>query len=124
MNGSSSSIDTPANARRTGKPSPSNPRGAVVTELTGRTTVRLGSRAVMRGSASVLAVTAGISKGVTIGRDGLFLRAVAQLGRDGAGGLEQGRQKIALHRTRGHLSADRDDAHRRDHAPIPRAHRR
>ena len=28
----------PANARRTGKPSPSNPLGAVVTDLTGRST--------------------------------------------------------------------------------------
>lgn len=34
MNGSNSVISTPANARRTGKPSPSNPCGAVVTLLT------------------------------------------------------------------------------------------
>ena len=36
MNGSSTSSGTPANARWTGKPSPSKPVGAVVTEVTGR----------------------------------------------------------------------------------------
>src|SRR5437762_2324309 len=41
--GSRSARSTPANARRTGKPSPSNPAGAVVTERTGR------SRAPSRG---------------------------------------------------------------------------
>lgn len=34
MNGSSFAISTPANARRTGNPSPSKPCGAVVTLLT------------------------------------------------------------------------------------------
>ena len=39
MNGSRSRRSTPANARRTGKPSPSKPDGAVVTERTRRRTV-------------------------------------------------------------------------------------
>src|SRR5919199_4939383 len=109
MNGSRSASDTPANARRTGKPSPSKPRGAVVIDRTGRSRVRVGSSEVMRGRVSVFAVTAGIAKGVTGRPAGLFLRAVravAQLGRDGPGRLDQGRQELALHRPRGHARPD------------------
>jgi hypothetical protein len=49
----------PAKARRTGKPSPSNPEGAVVTDRTGRSTDASGSGSViagsLRGSATVMA---------------------------------------------------------------------
>ena len=57
MNGSRSAVDTPANARRTGKPSPSKPLGAVVIERTERE--RFVNAALIRGSVSVSAVTAG-----------------------------------------------------------------
>src|SRR6516225_5266529 len=43
MNGSSWARSTPANARRTGKPSPSKPDGAVVTLSTGRSLTGPGS---------------------------------------------------------------------------------
>src|SRR5919202_1646923 len=49
MNGSSSLSGTPANARRTGKPSPSNPLGAVVSRRTGRKLVAAGSSRGRRG---------------------------------------------------------------------------
>ena len=49
MNGSSSSSSTPANARRTGKPSPSKPDGAVVSRVTGRWRATIGSGLGMRG---------------------------------------------------------------------------
>src|SRR6195952_1089597 len=49
MNGSSSFVGTPANARRTGKPSPSKPLGAVVSRRTGRKTVVAGSSSGSRG---------------------------------------------------------------------------
>src|SRR5438094_8370196 len=54
MNGSRSASETPANARRTGNPSPSKPLGAVVTERTGRSrTVReSGSDSLGRASMS------------------------------------------------------------------------
>jgi hypothetical protein len=51
---------TPAKARRTGKPSPSRPEGAVVTETTGRS-VASGPGSGTRGRAIVSAVTAGIA---------------------------------------------------------------
>src|SRR5215207_6896924 len=51
MKGSSSACDSPAKARRTGKPSPSNPAGAVVTDRTGRSTELLGSGSATAGSA-------------------------------------------------------------------------
>src|SRR3954452_2248368 len=61
MNGSRSAGETPANARRTGKPSPSKPRGAVVTDLTRRMVDWLASSAVTRGRLRVLStVIAGI----------------------------------------------------------------
>src|SRR5688572_19022253 len=47
--GSRSARDTPAKARRTGKPSPSNPRGAVVTEVARRSWVVAGSGSGTRG---------------------------------------------------------------------------
>src|SRR6516162_7925370 len=50
MNGSSWARSTPANARRTGKPSPSKPDGAVVTESTGRSAAAAGSGSWTRGS--------------------------------------------------------------------------
>src|SRR5688572_25406570 len=58
-NGSRVASSTPAKARRTGKPSPSNPVGAVVTERTGRCTASKVGEA-SRGRATVSAVTAGI----------------------------------------------------------------
>src|SRR5262245_38140890 len=60
MNGSRCRRSTPANARRTGKPSPSKPDGAVVTERTWRSrasTVGAGSFGRVKGSA----LTAGMS---------------------------------------------------------------
>src|SRR4051794_35374371 len=59
MNGSSSLESIPAKARWTGKPSPSNPRGAVVTERTERTRV-VGSTLGSLVSVRVSAVTAGM----------------------------------------------------------------
>src|ERR1017187_3370241 len=59
-NGSSAAVLTPANARTTGNPSPSWPRGPVVIDRTGRS-VSAGPAADTRGKASVSAVTAGIS---------------------------------------------------------------
>src|SRR5437762_2934459 len=57
---------TPAKARRTGKPSPSKPRGEVVIERTGRNAARRGSTTVMRGRAMLgEGVTAGISRFIT-----------------------------------------------------------
>src|SRR5579864_4657483 len=50
MNGSMSAGSVPANARRTGNPSPSSPRGAVVTLITGRNDEAAGSGWGMCGS--------------------------------------------------------------------------
>src|SRR5215217_8093976 len=58
MNGSRSRRSTPAKARRTGKPSPSKPDGAVVTERTRRRTVPgagTGTRARVVVSSTVIA---------------------------------------------------------------------
>src|SRR5918912_2062185 len=102
MNGSRSPSETPANARRTGKPSPSKPRGAVVIDRTARNWLWRGSRAVTRGSARTLS---GVMAGIVV--RGLELkvatryslrRRVAKLGRNRRGALEQGGQKLALHR--------------------------
>ena len=59
MNGSSSARSTPANARRTGKPSPSKPCGAVVMLFTLR--ARAPGSSLTRGNTVMsLTVTAGI----------------------------------------------------------------
>ena len=58
MNGSRISRLTPAKARRTGKPSPSWPLGAVVTEMTGRECPPVGAE--IRGRVKVSAVIAGM----------------------------------------------------------------
>ncbi len=57
MNGSRSRRSTPANARRTGNPSPSNPLGAVVTDRTGRAVPWAGATILGRtvGSSTVMA---------------------------------------------------------------------
>src|SRR4051794_38573371 len=61
MNGSSSSTGTPAKARRTGKPSPSKPEGAVVSRRTARNSV-VGASSGRRGSTRTSStVMAGIS---------------------------------------------------------------
>src|SRR4051794_32781063 len=61
MKGSRSARSAPAKARRTGKPSPSSPRGAVVTERTCRWRLVAGSGTAMRGRAVMSStVTAGI----------------------------------------------------------------
>ena len=53
-------MSTPAKARRTGKPSPSKPLGAVLTDSTGRE-IASGAGWVTRGRARMLStVTAGI----------------------------------------------------------------
>src|SRR5438128_4053420 len=60
--GSRARRSTPANARRTGKPSPSRPVGAVVTDATGRSRATIGSTLGMCGSVNGFStVTAGIS---------------------------------------------------------------
>jgi hypothetical protein len=62
----------PAKARRTGKPSPSKPLGAVVTDLTGRSLEATGSGTATFGSVDrSLTVTAGM---------GALLIAAAQSG--------------------------------------------
>src|SRR6266536_2947271 len=62
MNGSSRARSTPAKARRTGKPSPSNPDGAVVTDVTGRSAAAVGSGSVTRGRTRMSStVTAGMT---------------------------------------------------------------
>src|SRR6266700_6103620 len=62
MNGSRRARSTPANARRTGNPSPSKPDGAVVTDSTGRSAAAVASGSWMRGSTRMSStVTAGIS---------------------------------------------------------------
>src|SRR5438309_12094373 len=58
-NGSRAALLTPANARTTGNPSPSWPRGPVVTVRTGRS-VSTGPAADIRGKVRVSAVIAGI----------------------------------------------------------------
>src|ERR671912_2122819 len=58
-NGSRVGRSTPAKARRTGNPSPSNPEGAVVTETMGRWAA-VGSTVGIRGRATVLALMAGM----------------------------------------------------------------
>ena len=79
MNGSRSATSTPANARRTGKPSPSNPFGAVVTERTGRgLTAVVGT--VREGTVAVSAVTAGMTIEYTT-----EIVAIATISRDGLG---------------------------------------
>src|SRR5262245_11220162 len=61
MNGSRSRRSTPAKARRTGNPSPSNPLGAEVTERTGRSVTTAGSGTATRGrTVTSLTVTAGM----------------------------------------------------------------
>src|SRR4029079_7768233 len=80
-NGSRSRIPTPAKARVTGKPSPSNPLEPVVTDRTGRS-VSPSVAGFRRGNVTGSAVTAGISAskmlhlqrhgGVTPGRAGEF----------------------------------------------------
>jgi hypothetical protein len=57
--GSSAAELTPANARTTGKPSPSYPRGPVVTDRTGRG-VSVAAGPAIRGRVRVSAVMAGI----------------------------------------------------------------
>src|SRR5690242_18898233 len=106
MNGSRSSRATPAKARRTGKPSPSKPRGAVVIERTGRRTA-CGVMAVMRGSARVLeTVTAGIEvhQVQRHGRPPNSFARLAEAERMGnrVRGAEDGGQIVALHRGHGH----------------------
>src|SRR5687768_15096180 len=59
--GSRSRRSTPAKARRTGKPSPSMPAGAVVTERTPRSTTAAAGRSIF-GRVRVSAVTAGTSR--------------------------------------------------------------
>src|SRR5580692_8358991 len=60
-NGSRSASGTPAKARRTGKPSPSKPAGASVTDLTGRMVER-SAGAVRRGRTRLSGtVTAGMA---------------------------------------------------------------
>src|SRR6476660_7973846 len=70
-NGSRSRIPTPAKARVTGKPSPSDPLGPVVTDRTGRS-VSPSVAGFRRGNVKVSAVTAGISasKMLHLQRDG------------------------------------------------------
>src|SRR4051812_3502276 len=60
MNGSRSRRSTPANARRTGKPSPSTPDGAVVTERTRRRTVPGAGRGTRGRTVVSSTVTAGM----------------------------------------------------------------
>src|SRR5665647_230988 len=60
-NGSRSDMLTPANARRTGNPSPSKPLGAVVTDAKGRSVITVDSGSLTRGRAATLStVTAGM----------------------------------------------------------------
>src|SRR5664280_723222 len=60
-NGSRSDMLTPANARRTGNPSPSKPLGAVVTDAKGRSVITVESGSLTRGRAATLStVTAGM----------------------------------------------------------------
>src|SRR5881394_4096104 len=62
MYGSSRARSTPAKARRTGKPSPSNPDGAVVTDATGRSAAAVGSGSGTRGRTRMSStVTAGMT---------------------------------------------------------------
>src|SRR5215471_21756885 len=62
MNGSSRARSTPAKARRTGKPSPSNPDGAVVTDATGRSATAVASGSGTRGRTRMSStVTAGMT---------------------------------------------------------------
>jgi len=61
MTGSSWPRSTPWNARRTGKPSPSNPRGALVTLTTARSRARAGPGVRIRGRTEMSStVTAGM----------------------------------------------------------------
>ena len=61
MNGSSFARSTPAKARRTGKPSPSKPDGAVVTDTTGRSAAVAASGSGTRGRTRMSStVTAGM----------------------------------------------------------------
>src|SRR5687768_7173163 len=64
MNGSRTSSGTPAKARRTGKPSPSKPDGALCTSATGRSTAPAAGSG-RRGSERVSAVTAGMASAPT-----------------------------------------------------------
>src|SRR3984957_21289371 len=80
MNGSSWRRSTPAKARRTGKPSPSNPDGAVVTETTGRSTVVAASGSLTRGRTRMSStVTAGMVTPHVTGPDRPLVHAVTTL---------------------------------------------
>ena len=77
-NGSRVVRSTPANARRTGKPSPSRPLGAVVTETTRRSAAS-GPGPGTRGRAIVSLVTAGIARPPDV-RSGCVLTDCARYG--------------------------------------------
>src|ERR1700730_4532860 len=73
-NGSRRLGSAPANARRTGNPSPSRPCGAVVTLTTGRACVAVGSGRGMCGSLVMSStVTAGI-RSASLERERLYRR--------------------------------------------------
>src|ERR1700742_231167 len=86
-NGSSSAFEPPANARTTGNPSPSWPRGPVVTERTGRS-VSVGPAAVTLGKVNVSAVIAGISG--LLFSDTRYNRTAVRLFRDALPGALRG----------------------------------
>ena len=60
MNGSRSDRSTPAKARRTGNPSPSKPRGAVVTERTARVRTLVSGSLTLGSNKMLSTVTAGM----------------------------------------------------------------
>src|SRR5437667_1729204 len=87
-NGSMSSMVTPPpNARRTGKPSPSSPRGAVVIDRTGRSRTTAGSGSGIRGRARMFStVTAGMSRLLRLGTYAAWNTGVPPLHSDGSAG--------------------------------------
>src|SRR3954451_8164150 len=95
MKGSSSLRGTPAKARRTGKPSPSNPVGAVVRRRTFRKAAdgsRSGSRGRTRTSSTVMAGMSGLPDlGERAADDGEFV-VVEMVDEAVADGLEMQRR--------------------------------
>src|SRR5947209_20119390 len=75
MNGSSSDMSAPAKARRTGKPSPSKPPGAVVTERTARGVVSAAGAASRGRAVTSGTVIAGMSPPTSLTTQ-LFHRSV------------------------------------------------
>src|SRR5688500_11354777 len=124
MNGSSSDIGTPANARRTGKPSPSNPLGAVMMRLTLRKAAPAGAILGRRGRTRTSStVTAGMVTPLAgAGGPQPLGAALECLGQHGDRGVVEVVDERAPHRTqvvRGGVAQGRETGGGQDRLAAP-----